>query len=113
MINLTKAELNKLVDKYQDKAEKAYRNYQETGMQRYDRERQKAEDLAEALNAAANAAEEHNTLQSLRAEFNWVAYRADAAIESGNVELMKEILKGVVDYASAMLNYKRIGEVTL
>ena len=79
-MQLSKAELGTLAARYQEKADRAYQNYQETGISRYDRERRNAEDLAEALRAAANASEEHSALSSLRAEFVWIAGKADAAL---------------------------------
>ena len=39
---LSKAELEVLTEKYEAKAERAYQNYQETGISRYDRERRNA-----------------------------------------------------------------------
>ncbi|MCC8063708.1 MAG: hypothetical protein LIO70_01320 [Clostridiales bacterium] len=64
---MTKAELEKLADRYQAKADRAYQNYQETGIQRYDRERANNEYLADAMQMAANACDEHTRLLSLQA----------------------------------------------
>lgn len=77
-------ELTALADKYQHKAEKAYQNYQETGITRYDRERRQNEDLAESLRMAANAADEHSALIHLRAAVASLAY------EAKRVEFMPE-----------------------
>lgn len=107
-MQLSKDELEKLAAKYQDKADRAYRNYQETGVSRYDRERRNAEDMAEALRAAANAAEEHSALGSIRGEFLWIAGQADKALaENAPREKLAEILEGVVSYASACCSYAR------
>lgn len=107
MIGLTKDDLLKFAEKYNTRAESAYRNYQETGLARYDRERRNAEDMAEAMMAAASAAEDHNALLSVRSEFIWVAHNAEAALSTDDHEKMVEILKGVINYASAVCNYKR------
>ena len=108
MIGLTKAELTKLADKYRTKADAAYYNYQETGTARYDRERRNAEDMAEALQAAANAAEEHNALQSLRAEFVWQAQQADYALAMGaDRETLAAILRNIISFAVLSCDYQR------
>lgn len=52
---LSKAELDALVEKYEAKAARAYQNYQETGITRYDREHRNADDLASAMRMAASA----------------------------------------------------------
>ena len=105
---LGKAELGKLAARYQEKADRAYQNYQETGISRYDRERRNAEDLAEALRAAANASEEHSALGSLRAEFVWIAGQADAALaENAPREVLADILENVVSYAATACNYAK------
>ena len=107
-MQLSKAELGKLAARYQEKADRAYQNYQETGISRYDRERRNAEDLAEALRAAANASEEHSALSSLRAEFVWIAGKADAALaENAPREILADILENVVSYAATTCNYAR------
>ena len=56
-MGLTKAELQRLAEKQEAKAERTFQLYQETGIARYDRERRNAEDLADALFAAADAIE--------------------------------------------------------
>ena len=55
---LSKAELEVLTEKYEAKAERAYQNYQETGISRYDRERRNAEELADAMRMAAQASDD-------------------------------------------------------
>lgn len=57
---MTKKELIALADKHQEKADKAYKNYQETGITRYSRDYRNSEDLAAALRMAAKAAEQSN-----------------------------------------------------
>ena len=105
---IDRKELEKLATKYQDKADRAYRDYQETGITRYDRERRNAEDLAEALRAALNASEEHQALGHLRAEFAWLANLADEALDNdAPKEKLAEILEQVVSSATVYCRYKR------
>ena len=63
---MDKKSIQALADQFQTKADRAYQNYQETGMSRYDAERRKNEDLADALCVAANAADDHNHMIHLR-----------------------------------------------
>ena len=56
---MDRSELEKLAERYQQKADRAFENYQDTGLRRYDTERNNMEDLADALRMAANAADEH------------------------------------------------------
>lgn len=63
---MKREELEALAVKYQGKADRAYRNYQETGIGRYDREYRNSEDLADALRMAARAADDAHKLVDLR-----------------------------------------------
>ena len=56
---MDRSELEKLAERYQQKADRAFENYQDTGLRRYDTERNNMEDLADALRMAANAAGEN------------------------------------------------------
>lgn len=67
-------ELTALIDKYNEEAEKNYRNYQETGMSRYERAQHKAEDLADTLRVAAKAMDDHQKrLHYQTSIHNWAA----------------------------------------
>ena len=55
---MDKKTLEALAERYQKRADHAFENYQETGIKRYDTERNNMEDLADALRMAANAADE-------------------------------------------------------
>lgn len=108
MISLDNKTLLAMAQKQDEIAAKAYYDYQETGVTRYDTKRRNAEDLAEAFRAAANAAEEHNALQTLRAEFVWHAQKADNALAVGaNRDALAAILDDIIAYASYVCGYKR------
>lgn len=77
---MTEKELYDLAEQWQTKADRAMERYQETGLSRYNREREKAEDLAEAIRAAAMAADDRRHLISLRANVGWAARVADEAL---------------------------------
>lgn len=80
---MKREELEKLASKYQEKADKAFTNYQETGMTRYDRERRNAEDLAEALRMAARAAEDAHRLVDLKVTLSEYGYKASMIVDHG------------------------------
>lgn len=96
---MCKAELEALAEKYAAKAEKAYQTYQETGISRYSREYQNAEDLFFAFQAAANAAEEHAALIGMQTVMHNLAGRAQKA---DTEEKARAVLKELVSYARMM-----------
>lgn len=92
---MKKDKLYELADKYYRKAAQQEQNYQETGLTRYDTARRNAEDLADAITMAANAADEHGTLISLRYSMTRLANMAlmandEAALEKLKCELLAE-----------------------
>ena len=107
MINLTKKDLIAMAVKQDEIASKAFMDYQETGVTRYDTKRRNAEDLAEAFRAAANAADDHNQLQSLKGELMWMATKADNALHAGaDLAQLQTLLRDLIAYAS-LYGYKR------
>ena len=92
---MNKDKLYELADKYYRKATQQEQNYQETGLTRYDTARRNAEDLADAITMAANAADEHGTLVSLRYSMTRLVNMAmqangEAALEKLKKELLAE-----------------------
>lgn len=73
---MKREELEALAERYQGKADKAFMNYQETGMARYDREHRNNEDLADALRMAAKAADDAHKLTDLRVTLSTLADKA-------------------------------------
>lgn len=96
---ICKAELEALAKKYAAKADKAYQNYQETGISRYSREYQNAEDLFFAFQAAANAAEEHAALLGMQTVMHNLAGRAQKA---DTEEKARAVLEELVSHARIM-----------
>jgi|GEM_PF-5558043 len=58
--------LNKLYNRWEKKRNKAYNAYQETGIQRYNREYQNAEEICTAVEMALNADDAHHAMTELR-----------------------------------------------
>ncbi len=105
---INKDELGRLAARYQVKADRAYMNYQETGISRYDRERRNNEDMAEALRMAISAADDHMVLGHLRAEIVWLASEADKALaENEPRDKLAGILESLVSAASVYCHYAR------
>ena len=96
---MSKAELEVLAKKYAVKADKAYQNYQETGISRYSREYHNAEELFYAFQAAANAAEEHAALLGMQMVMHNLAGRAQKA---DTEEAARAVLEELVSYARMM-----------
>lgn len=96
---ICKAELEALAEKYAAKADKAFQNYQETGISRYSREYQNAEDLFFAFQAAANAAEEHAALLGMQTVMHNLAGRAQKA---DTEEKARAVLEELVSHARIM-----------
>ena len=109
---MTQEELIKLANRYDDKANRAYYNYQETGMPRYDRERSNAEDMAEALRMAANAADDHMKLLNLQTEVRDLAYKADLMMtEYGPDHDHTPALNQIISLAEIFCGYKRRDQI--
>ena len=96
---ICKAELEVLAKKYAVKADKAFQNYQETGISRYSREYHNAEELFYAFQAAAQAAEEHAALLGMQTVMHNLAGRAQKA---DTEEKAKAVLEELVSYARMM-----------
>lgn len=79
---MTKVELIALAERWQTKADRAMERYQEDGLPRHNREREQAQDLADALQIAANAADDHSELISLRGAVYCLAVKAHAAVDA-------------------------------
>ena len=79
---MTKVELITLAERWQAKADRAQDRYQEDGLARHNREREQAQDLADALQIAASAADDHSELISLRGAVYCLAVKAHAAVDA-------------------------------
>lgn len=93
---MDKETLEKLADKYQQKADRAFDNYQETGAKRYYTERENAEDLADALRMAANAADEHAEYLGLKAALAQLFGMAQM-VKYAAPESKEEMVNGLVE----------------
>ena len=99
---MDKKTLETPAERYQKRADRAFENYQETGIKRYDTERNNMEDLADALRMAANAADEHNAYVGMRGSFVGLVTIAQkielAADEESREELVYKLVKTLLAY---------------
>lgn len=79
---MRKDEITALAQKWEAAAERAETRYQESGQARHLREKENAEDLAAALWIAAETADDHGELISLRCSLNQLAAKAHAALDA-------------------------------
>ena len=104
---MTKVELEKLAEKYQKKADDAFRNYQETGITRYGTSYRNNEEMADALRMAASAADEHAALYSLRGQIANFAWRAKLISSPDKTdeevaELTYALIRDIVSYGKLL-----------
>lgn len=104
---MTREELEKLADRYQRKADRAFESFQETGIKRYDTERNNAEDLADALRMAANAADEHHEYIGMRYDFAKCVWQAKEISIPGikaedKANKVKELIENLIAYGNMM-----------
>lgn len=69
---MTAESIQKLIERYQKISDRNYRNYQQTGDSRYDREYRHAEDILDVATQALASADEHVTLTHIKADFSFV-----------------------------------------
>ena len=103
---MTKVEIIALAERWQTKADRAMERYQEDGLARHNREREQAQDLADALRVAANAADDHSELISLRGAVYCLAVKAHAAVDAldapdraGDRDILTDLARNVISTA--------------
>lgn len=96
---MTKQEIETLAEKYREKADKAYRNYQETGITRYDREYRNNDDLATALSMAAGNADGEEERVALRCTLASIASDAQQLVHDIDPKKLRSFLNEVITQA--------------
>ena len=106
-MTLSKKELEELADRHQQKADKAFMVYQETGTQRYYREYEKNSDYAEAF-LAADAADDRVRLGHMKADLGTLAANADEVLGNGaDIDELKAFAERAVSAAVSHGAYTR------
>lgn len=99
---MTKEELREHAKRWQAKADRAFERYQETGTQRYYREYTNAEDMADALKMAADAADASAANIHIKAQLANFAYKAwligHTDEESERTKKTKDLLAELVSF---------------
>lgn len=98
---IQKSAIEKMIDQADRKAERAYMNYQETGAQRYAREQEKAEDLADALRMALSAYDDHTKLVAIKVELRSLGTDAHKALTDGDPVGWEQILRQLISSAKS------------
>ena len=102
---MDKKNMEALAERYQKRADRAFENYQETGIKRYYTERNNMEDLADALRMAANAADEHNAYVGMRGAFVGLVTIAQDIEFAADKESCEELVNKLVE---SLLTYGRV-----
>lgn len=108
---MTKVEIIALAEHWQAKADRAMARYQEDGLARHNREREQAQDLADALRVAANAADDHSELISLRGAVYCLAVKAHAAVDALDVPYRAADRDILTDLARNIISTARLYRV--
>lgn len=100
---VSEKEMEKMIDKYQKRADAAEEAYQETGMQRYYTTYCTNQDLADALRIALSAKEEHEILHDMKSVLSKFASKGAAATspfssEDEQVKLALTLAKELAEY---------------
>jgi len=100
---LSKEEMEKLIEKYQKRADEAAANYQDTGYSRYYNTKNRNEDMVDSLRMAIDARDEHQELVSLRAKVAEYARKAAEATgrftsNAERAELSMKLAKDLAEY---------------
>ena len=97
--------VEKLAYRYGVRAEKAYRNYQDSGEPRYDREYRNLSEMADIIGMALGAVDEHNAYISMRCDLAQLAANAEHALR--HPDEVASVLNSVVAVASTYNVYQR------
>lgn len=98
---MTKERLMQMAENYRQKADRDFRNYQESGIGRFGTAYHRHEELADALTMAAEAADEHAAYLALKHQMYVFANRANEiqhAHEMQREKLALELAKQVLAY---------------
>ena len=98
----------KLCEQYRKKADRNFRNYQETGEPRYERESRNAEEIADALSVAMDHADEHDKYICLKIEVADLAHKAEDLLHDGDRSKYGDQLQKLISLAESMCSYRRM-----
>ena len=102
---MDKKRLEKLLIRNQEKADRAFRSYQDSGSYHYDWQYRNAEEMVDIIRLALNAADEHNYYISLRSDLANLAYKADMAIH--DPDAIVSVVNNVISLAESYGVYQR------
>ena len=108
---MDKAKIEALRDRYSARADRNYRNYQETGVSRYSWQQRQAADIVDLANLALNAADTATRYGDLKCSVSRMASEAGNILHNWDEAAAKTLLKRMYRSAvSAGLIMDRWGE---
>ena len=92
--------LDELIQKYEKTAEKQFQNYQETGLRRYEKAYEDAQDLADTLRMARDAAEDHQKMLNYQSTISiWGSRAQSIKYPENDPEGAEQLIKDVAAMA--------------
>ena len=107
---MNRERIEKLCEQHRKKADRNFRNYQETGEPRYERESRTAEEIADALSIALNHVDEHDKYICLKIAVADLAHQADGLLHDGDRSKYGDHLQKLINLAVSMCSYRRMWE---
>ena len=107
---MNRERIEKLCEQHRKKADRNFRNYQETGEPRYERESRTAEEIADALSVALDHAEEHDKYICLKIAVADLARKAEDLLHEGDRSKYGDHLKRLVNEAASLCSYRWMWE---
>lgn len=99
---MDKEAIEKLASKYQEKADKDFSSYQDSGIKGYLYSYHKNEDLAVALRIAAGAADEHQAYMTIKIRMSEFVQRAQRAnntqVDFEKEAITKSLIQDLIQY---------------
>ena len=102
---MDKKRLETLLKRSREKADRAFRNYQDTGAYHYEWQYRNADEMSEIIRLALDAADEHTYYISLRSDLANLAHKAEIAIH--NPDEIMSVVNNVISLAEAYGVYQR------
>ena len=101
--------MEKMLERYEAKAERAYRSYQDSGIYHYEWQYRNAEEMADIIRIGLNAADEHTSYISLRSDLANLAAKAERAVH--DIDSILSVINNIVSLAESYGVYRRRHEL--
>lgn len=92
---MTREEIEDFIEKQSKIYHRNFMNYQESGLTRYERAAQKADELIDLANQALAAVDDHQMVGNLRSELSHIGNRAIRILHNRDENAMIQLLKDI------------------